>query len=78
MRSLARYSDPIEAAKTKTLRRLIEQDERIVAFTVEPDGVFIYTNSDEWCDDAGAGTWREDTETAVVKSFLSTVRKAEK
>lgn len=74
------YSDHIEAARTKTLRRLLETDMRIVGFTIEPDGVFIYTNSAEWCEamNPGCGTWRADTETAAVRDFLSSVTDARK
>ena len=74
MRTLASYSDSIESAP-KRLRSLIEGDERIVAFTIEPDGCFIYTNSDEWCDDDGAGTFRGDTVTDAIRDYKSNVRK---
>lgn len=67
------YSDPMSAAKTKTLRKLLETDDRIVGFTKEPDGTFIYTNSREWDDGNGAGTFREDTETAAVKKYKERV-----
>lgn len=68
MRQLESYSDKIETAP-KTLRRLIEKDTRIVAFTIEPDGCFIYTNTAEWDDGNGCGTFREDTVTAAIKSY---------
>jgi hypothetical protein len=71
------YSDHIEAARTKTLRKLLETDARIVGFTIEDDGVFIYTNSDEWCSSGGGGTWRADTETGAVRDFLGDVYKRE-
>ena len=73
MRKLHSYSDSIEAAP-KRLRSLIEKDERIVAYTIEPDGCFIYTNSDEWCDDAGAGTFRGDTVTEAIKEYKTYVQ----
>jgi glucose/arabinose dehydrogenase len=50
---------------------------RVVGVISDPDGVFIYTDSNEWCDDAGAGTFRGDTETTAIKHFKSRVRKAE-
>lgn len=71
------YSDGIERAKTKTLRALLLRDARIVGFTIEPDGVFIYTDTAHWCDDSGAGTFREDSETAAARYFLRNVQSAE-
>lgn len=76
-KQLASYSDPIERARTKTLRRLVERDPRVVGFTIEGDGVFIYTNSSEWCDDAGSGTFRGDSETDAVRRFRERVQRAE-
>lgn len=75
MRQLASYSDPMSAIKTKALRNLVEKDERIVAFTSEQDGVFIYTNTAEWDDGNGAGTFRGDTETGAVKRYKDNVTK---
>lgn len=67
--------------KTKALRDLIAKEgplgtERIMGLSIEPDGVFIYTNSAEWCDDAGSGTFRGETETAAVRRFLARVQRA--
>lgn len=76
MRQLASYSDKLETAP-KSLRKLIESDTRIVAFTIEPDGVFIYTNSNQWCDDHGAGTFREDGVRAAIKNYKDNVRPAQ-
>lgn len=73
MRMLASYSSPMSAIRTKALRRLVESDHRIEAFTIEDDGVFIYTNTAEWDDGNGAGTFRGDSETAAVRYFLRTV-----
>jgi hypothetical protein len=72
MRSLDSYSDRIESAPKK-LRALIEKDSRIVAFTVEADGVFIYTRSAEWCDDSGSGTFRGDTVSEAIRRFKDCV-----
>ena len=62
-------------AKTKTLRDALK-DPRIVGVSIEADGVFIYTNSAEWCDEYGSGTFRADTETAAVRKFKQNVRRA--
>lgn len=75
---LASYSDPISKIKTAALRNLIQKDKRIVAFSIEgDDGVFIYTNSNEWCDDSGSGTFHGSSEGAAVKNFLRNVQKAD-
>lgn len=66
-----------DTPKTKTLREALN-DPRIVGLSIEADGVFIYTNSAEWCDAYGAGTFRADTETAAVRKFKSEVRKAKR
>mgnify|MGYP001228294683 CR=1 FL=1 len=68
-----------DAPTTKSMRAFIEKEGpqgtgRVVSLSIEPDGVFIFTNSDEWCDDAGAGTFREDSETAAIRSFYANVR----
>jgi glucose/arabinose dehydrogenase len=70
-----------DTPKTKTLKRFIEKEGpqgsgRVVGVTIEPDGVFIYTDSSKWCDDSGAGTFREDSETLAVTEFYANVRKA--
>lgn len=62
--------------KTKALQALIVKDARITGLSIEGDGVFIYTNSAEWCDDNGAGTFRGDSETAAIRRFKSRVRPA--
>lgn len=67
------YSDPLTAARTKTLRKLLYNDKRIIGFTIEPDGVFIYTDSSMWCDDAGSGTFRGDTEAQAARNFKAWV-----
>jgi hypothetical protein len=65
--------------RTKAMRKFLEREkERVVGLSVEADGVFIYTNSNEWCDDYGAGTFRADSETAAIKDFYSNIQKATK
>ena len=62
--------------KTKTMVAFLKREShRVVGLSIECDGVFIYTNSDEWCDDAGAGTFRDDSETAAIKLFYATVQR---
>jgi len=69
-----RYSTP----KTKAMRDfLAKESDRVVGLSIEDDGVFIYTDSEQWVDDAGAGTFRADTETAAIKLFNEVVQKAE-
>ena len=75
MRQLASYSDKLERAP-KRLRALIEKDSRIIGYTIEPDGCFIYTNSSEWCDDAGSGTFRGDNVTECIRWYKETIQKA--
>ena len=41
------------------------------------DGVFIYTDSTKWCDDAGSGTFRGDTQLDAIKKFYARVLPAE-
>lgn len=61
--------------KTAAMRKFLEKEKyRIVGMTIEADGVFIYTNSHEWCDDSGAGTFRGDSETAAIKRFYERVQ----
>lgn len=62
--------------RTKTMLRFLEKEapHRVTGLSIEDDGVFIYTNSQEWSDDAGAGTFREDSETHAVKSFYERVQ----
>lgn len=55
---------------------LIKEADRVTGLSIEDDGVFIYTDSSQWCDDAGAGTFREDSETRAIKKFYSLVQKA--
>lgn len=64
--------------KTKTMARFLEREKhRVVGLSIElPDGVFIYTNSWEWCDDAGSGTFRGDSETDAIRKFYDRVQPA--
>lgn len=64
--------------KTKAMAAFLKKEaDRVVGLSIEPDGVFIYTNSNEWCDDAGSGTFRGDSETAAIRAFYERVREAE-
>lgn len=71
-----------DTPRTKAMQKFLEKEGpngtgRVVGLSIESDGVFIYTNSAEWCDDAGSGTFREDSETAVIRRFYDVVREAE-
>lgn len=68
-----KYGTPKTQAFAKFLKR---EAWRVVGYSIEEDGVFIYTNSSEWCDDSGAGTFREDSETAAIRKFYQRVQKA--
>lgn len=66
--------------KTAALSAFIESEGpngtgRVVGLSIEGDGVFIYTNSHEWCDDSGSGTFRGDSETDAIRKFRKRVRK---
>lgn len=62
--------------RTKTMRNFLKREapHRVVGLSIEPDGVFIYTDSEQWQDDSGAGTFREDSETEAIKYFRSMVQ----
>lgn len=55
-------------------RFLQKESDRVVDLSLEPDGVFIYTDSDKWSDCHGAGTFRGDTETGAIKRFYDMIR----
>ena len=66
-----------DTPKTKALAKLIKTDPRIMGMSIElPDGVFIYTDSAEWCDDAGAGTFRGDSETDAIRKYRARIQRA--
>lgn len=69
-RQLATYSDRLETAP-KTLQKLIREDLRIVGFSIEEDGCFIYTDSSEWCEryTGDCGTFRENSVTAAIRAY---------
>jgi hypothetical protein len=71
-----RDPDNFSTPKTKAMQKLLETDDRITGLSIEPDGVFIYTDSSKWSDDAGAGTFTGKSETAAIKDFKDSVRKA--
>lgn len=64
--------------KTKAMRQFLhlEAVRRVTGLSIEPDGVFIYTDSTQWCDDAGSGTFRGDSETAAIRVFYERVQPA--
>lgn len=64
------------ARTPKALANLVKSDMRITGFSIEDDGVFIYTDSEKWADDAGSGTFREDTATAAIHKYKDRVLRA--
>lgn len=61
--------------RTKAMKNFLQKEaHRIVGLSIEDDGVFIYTNSIDWCDDSGSGTFRDDSETAAIRYFYQMVR----
>jgi glucose/arabinose dehydrogenase len=66
-----------DTPRTLSMRRFLDREKaRIVGLSIEPDGVFIYTDSSRWCDDAGSGTFRGDSETAAIRRFYERIRAA--
>lgn len=67
-----------DTPRTATMRRFLAAErERVTGLSIEPpDGVFIYTDSAEWCDDSGSGTFRGDSETDAIRVFRERVRRA--
>ena len=64
--------------RTKAMRDFLAANRvRLTGLSIEPDGVFIYTDSRHWCDDAGSGTFRGDTETAAIRNFYRRVQRAQ-
>lgn len=63
--------------QSKTFAALVERDKRIIGFSDETDldGFFIYTNSAEWCDDCGSGTFRGDTVTDAIRKYKRRVQR---
>lgn len=70
------YQTRLGSTRYKTFADLVEKDHRITDFSDETDldGFFIYTNSSEWSDDAGSGTFRGDTVTEAIKKFKARVQ----
>lgn len=66
-----RDSKSFSQPKTKAMEKFLEQEAgvRVTGMSVEPDGVFIYTDSSQFADDAGAGTFRGDSETQAIRRF---------
>lgn len=64
-----------DTPKTKAMRAFLTREaHRVTGLSIEDDGVFIYTDSTKWCDDAGAGTFRGDSETAAIAKFYRSVQ----
>lgn len=65
--------------KSKTMKAFIARESyRVTSISFEgSDGIFIYTDTSLWCDDAGAGTFQGNTETQAVKNFYERVMKAD-
>lgn len=60
--------------RTSAMARFLKKEAtRVTGLSIEADGVFIYTNSAKWCDDAGSGTFRGDSETQAIKRFYDRV-----
>ena len=71
---LSQFDNP----RTKAMRTFLRRERhRVVGLSIEPDGVFIYTDSAEWCDDAGSGAFRGDSETAAIRRFYEMVQKGD-
>jgi hypothetical protein len=70
-------SGMFDKPKTKAMQDfLVKEKSRVTGLSIEPDGVFIYTDTQHWTDDAGAGTFRGDSETQAIKRFYAQVQKA--
>lgn len=67
-----------DTPKTQAMKAFLHKEaHRVTGFSIElPDGVFIYTDSTQWCDDSGSGTFRGDSETAAIKRFYERVQRA--
>lgn len=72
------YSDELYVARTKTLRKLLIEDKRIIGFAKDDGRVFIYTDSRFWvADDGNSGTFSAENEGAVARYFKATVQRPE-
>lgn len=66
-----------DTPRTKAMQRfLVKESARVVGLSIEDDGVFIYTDTSKWCDDAGSGTFRASSETAAISRFYELVQRA--
>jgi len=67
-----------DTPRSISLRKFLAKEaDRIVGLSIEPDGVFIYTDTAEWHDDAGSGTFRGDSETDAIRKFYERVQPSE-
>ena len=55
---------------------LKKEEKRVTSYSIESDGIFIYTDSSNWCDCHGSGTFRGDTPKEAIANFYKRVRKA--
>lgn len=69
------FATPKTDAMYRFLDTEVNNRQRVTGLSIEPDGVFIYTDSDKWCDDAGAGTFRGDSESAAIRRFRDQVKR---
>jgi hypothetical protein len=70
-------SGQFDTPRTKAMTAFLQRERgRVTGLSIESDGVFIYTDSAEWCDDAGAGTFRGDSETQAIRHFYERVQRS--
>lgn len=73
MPRLEPWSDPLESA-SNALRKLIDKDDRVIAFSQSSEGVFIYTNPNMWVRDGTLkGTFRGCNVVEAIRNFQSDV-----
>jgi hypothetical protein len=71
------------APKTKTFRDfLVREQDRVTGYSIEAAehvrdkaSVWIYTDSAQWSDDAGSGSFRGTSETNAIKAFYARVQR---
>lgn len=67
-----------DTPRTVSMERFLKREaHRVTGLSIEDDGVFIYTDSAQWCDDAGSGTFRADSETAAIRAFYDRVQQGD-
>ena len=73
MRKLESYSDPYHTLSGR-LKKLVDSDPRVIAISVEEDGVFIYTETSKWDDGNGSGTFRGDNISEAIRWYKANVQ----